>query len=188
MAFSPTVRHAASLAGTWLFIAASLVLTLVYYQDLKPYVYRFVGMPTPEEIAAMERQAAATLPQPASGTVEIRAGSNGHFFARADINGREVDVLVDTGASLIALTYEDAVHAGLYTRKSDFTHRVKTANGVARVAPVTLASVSIGDITVRNVRGVISEPGKLDKTLLGMTFLSRLSRTEIRRGTLILEE
>ena len=73
-------------------------------------------------------------------------------------------------------------------RPADFTHRVSTANGQAKVAPVMVSSISIGDITVRNVRAAVSEPGKLNKTLLGMTFLGRLSRAEMRRGRLILEE
>ena len=89
---------------------------------------------------------------------------------------------------MVALTYEDAERAGIYVRPSDFTHTVNTANGVARVAPVTIDSVAIGHITVRNVRGAVSEPGKLSGTLLGMTFLGRLSRADLRKGTLILEE
>ena len=86
---------------------------------------------------------------------------HGHFHARAEINGRPIDVMVDTGASIVALTYEDARRAGVYVRDSDFTHRVSTANGLARVAPVTIDRVSIGDITVRNVPGAVTEPGKL---------------------------
>ena len=68
--------------------------------------------------------------------------------------------MVDTGASIVALTYEDAERAGVYVRDSDFTQRVRTANGMARVAPVTLDRVSIGDITVRNVPAAVSERGQ----------------------------
>ena len=57
---------------------------------------------------------------------------------------------------------------------------VRTANGVARVAPVTLDRVSIGDITVRNVPASVSERGVLGTTLLGMSFLGRLSRVDMR--------
>ena len=109
-------------------------------------------------------------------------------MTEAQVNGRTIEVMVDTGASIVALTWEDAERAGIYVRPSEFTHRVNTANGTARVAPVTIEAISIGGITVRDVRAAVSEPGKLSGTLLGMTFLGRLSRAELRRGTLILEE
>ncbi len=73
-------------------------------------------------------------------------------------------------------------------RDSDYTHRVNTANGPARVAPVTLDRVSIGDITVRNVPAAVSEPGKLGTSLLGMSFLGRLQQIDIRSGVLVLKE
>ena len=78
-----------------------------------------------------------------------------------EINGRSVDAMVDTGASIVALSWDDAERAGLYIRDSDYTQRVNTANGLARIAPVMLDRVSIGDITVRNVPAAVSEPGKL---------------------------
>ena len=79
--------------------------------------------------------------------------------------------MVDTGATMVALTYEDAERAGIRLKPSDFTRGVSTANGVTRVAPVTLERVSIGDITVRNVAASVSERGRLQTTLLGMSFL-----------------
>jgi aspartyl protease family protein len=70
----------------------------------------------------------------------------------------------------------------------DFTHIAQTANGTARVAPVKISRISIGDITVRDVSAVVSERGKSERTLLGMSFLGRLSRVEMRGGTLVLQE
>jgi aspartyl protease family protein len=128
----------------------------------------------------------ATRLQP--GTVTLPAGDYGHFRAEADINGRNIDVMVDTGASLVALTYEDARRAGILVKPSDFTHTAQTANGTARVAPVTIPRITIGDITVRNVAGVVSERGASERTLLGMSFLGRLTRVEMRGGTLVLQE
>ena len=121
-------------------------------------------------------------------TVVIRAGGNGHYQTRAHINGRPIEVLVDTGATMVALSYEDAQAAGIFPQAGDFKHRVNTANGVARVASVMLDTVSIDDITVRNVRAVVSEPGRLGMTLLGMSFLGQLTRAEMTRGTLTLQE
>ncbi len=97
-------------------------------------------------------------------------------------------MLVDSGASIVALSYDDARRAGVYVRDRDYTQRVSTANGQARVAPVVLDRVSIGDITVRNVPAAVSEPGSLGTSLLGMSFLGRLQRVEMRAGTLVLQE
>lgn len=122
-----------------------------------------------------------------SGTVRLRAGRNGHFETTARINGNPVEVMVDTGATMVALTWEDARRAGIFLRDSDFKHKVSTANGTARVAAVTLDDVAIEDIVVHNVRAVVAEPGNLQTTLLGMTFLNQLGRTEMSRGVLVLE-
>ena len=82
----------------------------------------------------------------------------------------------------------DAQRLGIYVNPGDFTHIAQTANGTARVAPVKISRISIGDITVRNVSAVVSEQGKSERTLLGMSFLGRLSRVEMRGGTLVLQE
>jgi aspartyl protease family protein len=120
--------------------------------------------------------------------VTLRAGDHGHFEVDAEINGRTVGVMVDTGATMVALTYEDAERAGIFLRPADFTHQVGTANGVAKVAPVTIDAISIGSITVRNVQGAVTERGKLHQTLLGMSFLGRLSRVDMRSRTLELHQ
>ncbi|HML29244.1 MAG TPA: TIGR02281 family clan AA aspartic protease [Hyphomicrobium sp.] len=123
-----------------------------------------------------------------SGTVTLPAGEYGHFLTEAEINGRDIDVMVDTGASLVALSYEDARRAGIFVNPSDFTHAAQTANGIARVAPVTISRIEIGNIVVRDVKGVVSERGASKRSLLGMSFLGRLSRVEMRGSTLVLEE
>ncbi len=133
------------------------------------------------------QRAAARAPK-ADRTVEIRAGASGHFETTAYINGRPVLVMVDTGATTVAMPYEDAEAAGIFLRDSDFTQRVQTANGIARVAPVTIDTLTIDDITVRHVRAAVTERGKLKTTLLGMSFLGRLSKAEMSRGVLVLQE
>jgi aspartyl protease family protein len=135
-----------------------------------------------------QRQAPASKADSQSDdTVELRASHNGHYQARADINGRAFPVMVDTGASIVVLTYEDAQAAGVFVRPSDFTQPVSTANGTSRVAPVTLDRISIGDITVRGVRAAVAERGLLSVTLLGMSFLSRLERVDMRDGLMVLK-
>jgi aspartyl protease family protein len=124
----------------------------------------------------------------AGGRAEIRATAYGHFVASAEVNGRRMDVLVDSGASMVALSHEDARQAGIDVSERDYTQGVRTANGVARVAPVVIDRISIGDVLVRNVTATVSEPGKLTTSLLGMSFLGRLQRVDMRSGVLILEQ
>jgi aspartyl protease family protein len=96
--------------------------------------------------------------------------------------------MVDTGATSVALTWEDARAAGVHVREADFRVPVNTANGVSHVALVSLDTISIGDIEVRNVQAVVARPGQLNVTLLGMSFLKQLSRFEMRGRELILAQ
>ena len=119
--------------------------------------------------------------------VALAADSRGHFVTTARINGRNVAVLVDTGATSVAMSDETARSLGYYLTNSDFTGRVRTANGVIPVARVKLREVTLGKLTVRNVEAVVS-PGDLGVTLLGMSFLGRLSKFEVNDGELVLTQ
>ncbi len=181
------------MAMGWGVAAVFTAASIAYFGEIKAIADILLGTPEPTaaRVTVSERdgQGGREPGVAAKGrTVELRAGAYGHFHARAEINGRPINVMVDTGASIVALSFEDARAAGLYVRDSDFTHRVSTANGYARIAPVTIDRISVGDITVRNVSGAVMEAGKLGTTLLGMSFLSRLQRVDIRSGMLILHE
>ena len=118
--------------------------------------------------------------------VEIKKHNNGHFITRVRINGATVEMMVDTGASTISLTQSDAQRIGFDTSKLIYSIPVNTANGRAMAAMAQLNTVSIGDISARNIRAHISKPGTLSRSLLGMSFLSRLRSYEVRDGMLIL--
>ena len=118
------------------------------------------------------------------GTVVVTADRRGHFLVEPIVDGRRVRMLVDTGASAVALSYEDAVSVGIEVAPNDFTVRVNTANGVTQAAPIRIAEIQIGDITVRGVQAVVAKPGALNVSLLGMTFLKRLGGFEIAQGRL----
>ncbi len=122
------------------------------------------------------------------GEVEIRAARNGNFYTKAGVNGSELKVLVDTGASFIALTYEDAEALSLDPLNLEYSMRVHTANGVSTAAPVELEEVTVGGITVNNVKAIVSRPGALGITLLGMSYLSRAGGFKIAGDRLILGE
>jgi len=119
--------------------------------------------------------------------VALAADSRGHFVTTARINGQKVVVLVDTGATDVAISAETAQRLGIYLTRSDFTGRVRTANGVVAVAPVKLREVTLGNVTVRNVEAAVS-PADLGVNLLGMSFLGRLSKFEVNDGELVLTQ
>ncbi|MEM8795483.1 MAG: TIGR02281 family clan AA aspartic protease [Pseudomonadota bacterium] len=122
-----------------------------------------------------------------SRAVTINAGRGGHFNLDARVDGRVVPFLVDTGATAVVLSYEDARRIGYNPKPSDFVGRSQTANGIAHFAPVLINEIRFRSITVRNVRGAIMERGALgNKNLLGNTFLSKLSEYKVRNGTLIM--
>jgi aspartyl protease family protein len=180
--------------ASWVILAGISVAGVTHFDELTTIAHRFIGTDLAQLGTARPQQipAAATHSAEAKGTsgytVELPIGTDGHFHTDAEINGRSVNVLVDTGASLVALTAEDAEAAGIYVNEKDFTHQMQTANGLARVAPVTLDRIAIGDITIRNVRGIVSEAGAMSVSLLGMTFLSQIERVDMRAGKLILQD
>lgn len=193
MSYSSGARHALAEASMWLCGAAVLVASIVYYDELKGFfgngmisVAQSQSKPFKRSPHHQQNMPAASITS-TPGAVELAAGPNGHFFADAEINGRRIPVMVDTGASLVALSHEDAQRAGIYVTAGDYKYTVSTANGPAKIAVVNLDRVSIGSITVYNVRAAVGERGALRTTLLGMSFLGKLRRAEMRQGRLILE-
>lgn len=134
---------------------------------------------------------AAETPAPAPAAAGPRthtlfADGDGHFTARATINGTAVDLLVDTGATLVALTEADARRLGL--TPDSYPHRVATAGGEAAAAVVRLKDVAIGPVRVRDVEAMVLEGDALPHSLLGMSFLSRLRGYQADGGRLVLRD
>ncbi|MCA0432913.1 MAG: TIGR02281 family clan AA aspartic protease [Proteobacteria bacterium] len=118
---------------------------------------------------------------------ELKAVQGGHFVTEADINGSPVTVLVDTGATMVALSYEDAEKVGLKPHALDFNVPVSTANGVGKAARVQLRQIMIDNVKVRDVDGLVLQQGVMRGTLLGMSFLSRLRSFAVEDGKLLLK-
>jgi aspartyl protease family protein len=112
----------------------------------------------------------------------------GHFEVEARIEGRKLSFMVDTGASVIALTASDAARLGIHPAQREFVTEVKTANGTVRAAPATLDKVEVGDLVVRDVAALVMPDEALSDNLLGLSFLSRLRRFEYSAGRLVLEQ
>ncbi|WP_029058328.1 retropepsin-like aspartic protease family protein [Stappia stellulata] len=117
-------------------------------------------------------------------TLVLKAGYNGHFQVNAHFNGRPVRSLIDTGASAVALPLDVARAAGIAPSASDYTVRVKTANGMALAAPVRLREMRLGSIRMRNVEALVMPAGALEIPLIGMSALNRLRTVDIRSGTM----
>lgn len=122
-----------------------------------------------------QAQAATPVHAPAHGVpARVLKGLDGHYWADALIEGRAVRVMVDTGASVVALTPDDAARLGLKLTSDDFSGTLVTASGVVRAAPVELQAVAVAGARVERVQALVVERG-LPHSLLGMSYLGRLS-------------
>ncbi len=138
--------------------------------------------PTGAPPSASAAQALTVLRPSSNRTLVYRADRRGHFSLTAAVNGAPIRLIVDTGASLVALTLDDASAAGIGRSELVFNQITQTANGRVRFAPVTLREVRIGQLSIESVPAAVIE--NLDQSLLGMSFLKRLKSFEMREGAL----
>lgn len=110
--------------------------------------------------------------------VELERETDGHFYAAADVDGTPVRLMVDTGASMIALSATDARKLGFDWNASELQHVGRGVNGDVLGKPVKLDSVTVGDLQADNVEAVIVPEG-LDVSLLGQSFLSQVENVQI---------
>ena len=118
--------------------------------------------------------------------VQVHKNQAGQYYVSANVQGQKVKFLVDTGASNVLLTWEDARSVGFNNQELQFITKVSTANGVAYAAPVTIDSIAIGDIVAHNVRALVAQQGAVQISLLGMSFLEELNSYESRQNILTL--
>lgn len=149
------------------------------------YAYRF------ELGVVRDRFTAELIPglgvSTSGGEIHFRADSSSHYNVEALVNGVPVRFLVDTGASDVTLSPRDAKRIGLEQNSLNFNRPYRTANGVVMGAPVTLSSIRIGPIEVREVPGSVNG-APLGASLLGMSFLERLAGYRVENGTLTLRQ
>jgi len=122
------------------------------------------------------------------GQVELSPDALSQYRARVEINGARIDALIDTGASHVFLTAEDARLLNIDPPASAYTARSQTANGVALNAPVRLREIRVGDIVVYDVQAFVAQPGKAHISLLGMSFLSKLSKFQVADGKFVMRQ
>ena len=121
-------------------------------------------------------------------SVTIARDQRGHFSAQGRIDGRNLDFMVDTGASVVALNERSARQLGIHPAANDYKLKVTTANGIIHAAPARLRRVDIGGLIVENVEALILPDEALSENLLGLSYLSKLKRFEMAGGRMVLEQ
>lgn len=170
--FSEGVRQ----AFLWVMMLLVLLIGYSYREELRSVANRLTGELIP----------GLALTNVGGKTVTVSRGLSGHFQIQADVDGKPIDLIVDTGASDVVLTSEDAASIGIDLSSLSFKAPVETANGRSFVARITLDSIIIGPIAFTNVRAAVAQPGNLRKSLLGNSFLDRLSSYEFSGSRLVL--
>jgi aspartyl protease family protein len=169
--FSEAIRSAL----IWFAAFVAIILAYSFRNELTPLADRVSGELNPA--APVSRTA---------GEVVLRRANDGHFYADMSINGTDMRLMADTGASVVALSVADAENAGIDVDQLDFTIRMSTANGTALAARVKLDEVRIGQIVRQDVTAIVSRG--LSQSLLGMNFFSSLSKFQIENDELLLKD
>jgi aspartyl protease family protein len=128
--------------------------------------------------------AAVRAPGATPSETKLERKPNGHFYVDADVGGHLVHFVVDTGATSVALTMDDAERLGIPFTRDEFTVVGSGASGPVRGKEILLDSVSVDGKDVRQVRGVVLEG--LEVSLLGQAYLSRIGSVEMAGETMTL--
>lgn len=162
--FQVAVLIGASIGGTYYLAGNTDVENAVIEADVV----------VPRQAAPLSRGSVVSIPR-----------TNGQFFAQGRVNSGSVRFLIDTGASTVALTLEDARRAGVDINRLVYNRAVDTANGRTMASEVILKEVRIGGVRVTNVRALVLAEG-LHVSLLGMTYLGELQKVEVMPNQMVL--
>jgi aspartyl protease family protein len=166
--------QAVTAALLWVVVGLALVVGYSYRFELHAVADRVMVVLMPGHVVSHGR------------SVEVGRTGDGDFAIAAQINGARVTMVLDTGASSVVLTRDDAKAAGLPLEVLNYTINIDTANGRTRAAPVTLERIDIGTLEERSVEALVAQPGQLKTSLLGMSFLNRLQSWEVSGDRLLL--
>ena len=172
--FGERFMHAMTTAALWLVIGLASIAGYSYRFELHDVGERVLAELIPGHVISHSR------------TVAVARTSAGDFAIPAEINGARIPMVLDTGASSVVLTRDDARAAGLPIEVLNYTVDIDTANGRTRAAPVTLDRVAIGGLVEHSVDALVAQPGQLKTSLLGMSFLNRLQSWEVSGDRLLL--
>jgi aspartyl protease family protein len=162
-------------AMLWAVVGVILVIGYSYRYEVHQVADRVMAELMPGHVISHGRSA------------EVARAGTGDFAVSAQINGARVHMVVDTGASSVVLTPEDAKAAGLPLALLNYTVSIETANGRARAASVTLDRIALGELEERSVDALVVQPGQLRTSLLGMSFLNRLQSWQVTGDRLMMK-
>ena len=177
-----------------IFAGSSASIPVIYQANPEAFHSFFTSVVTKQETVKkqppMQRMAAARAQQEIipGRKVRLPADARGHFTGEFKLNGRRVEALVDTGATLVAINFSMAKRIGIDLSPADFKYEVDTANGKARAASAMIDNLQIGRIYIEGVQAIILDDKALHGTLIGMSFLKRLGRFEVADGALVLTQ
>jgi aspartyl protease family protein len=161
-------------AAIWVAIFVGLTGIFSFKDDAAFIGQRLLGAISPTQGMAHD-----------DGSVSFPAGPDGHFYIQAKVNGGRVTFMVDTGASDIVLTPNDARRIGFDPASLDFDQLAETANGTVTGAAIRLESLIVGSIAMRQLPATING-ADMSESLLGMEFLNRLHGWRVENGVLTL--
>lgn len=159
----------------WVVVGLVLVIGYSYRYELTAVANRVEAELIPGHVISHGR------------TVEVARTNAGNFAIAAQVNGSRVHMVLDTGASSVVLTQEDAKTAGLPIDLLNYSVSIDTANGRTRAAPVTLERLAVGTLEEKSVEALVVQPGQLKTSLLGMSFLNRLQTWQVDGDRLVLK-
>ena len=174
MLFRERFVEAVTAALLWVAVGLMLVVGYSFRFELHEIADRVMAELVPGHVVSHGR------------TVAVARTSAGDFAVNAQINGARIAMVLDTGASAVVLTREDARAAGLPLEVLNYSVNIDTANGRTKAAPVTLDRVAIGSLVERSVEALVAQPGQLRTSLLGMSFLNRLQSWQVSGDRLLL--
>lgn len=168
--FGEVVRNIA----IWTGLAAILLVGYSFRGELEAVYNRVGGELVPSRAVAIEDDG-----------LVITASADGHFYVDGRANGQRIRFMIDTGASSIVLSPQDASRIGIDLNELPFVQRFQTANGIGYGAPYRLDRLAIGSFAFADTAVSINE-AEMSTSLLGMAFLDRLESFEIRGDKLYL--
>lgn len=163
----------------WAIIIMALVAVYQYRYELQDIASRVTA-------GLIPASAISSLSEDGTLAVTLTKSSNGHFEVNGKANEKYVHFLIDTGASSIVLSYQDAQKIGINTENLNFTAPIMTANGSSKAAHIRLDTLQVGNIRRENVHALVTQPDMMRGSLLGMSFLETLHGFNVRGDRLIL--
>jgi aspartyl protease family protein len=172
--FRERFSQAMTAALLWVVVGLVLVIGYSYRYELHNVADRVMSELVPGHVISRGR------------TIEVARTNAGDFDISAHVNGVRIPMVLDTGASSVVLTQQDARAAGLPLEVLNYTVSIDTANGRTRAAQVTLDRLAVGGLEERSVEALIVPSGQLRTSLLGMSFLNRLQSWQVTGDRLIM--